>query len=52
MEGQAFDDEDHLNQWLTNFFHQKPKKFNADDIYTRPEKWQKIISGDGESFFA
>ena len=43
-----FNDNDNLNQWLTDLFESKPTQFYVNGIHQFPNWWRRVFNADGD----
>ncbi|XP_067126777.1 histone-lysine N-methyltransferase SETMAR-like [Centruroides vittatus] len=48
LQGQCFQNDDQVQEFIQEFFDSKPPEFCARGIDKLPEKWQEVINNDGE----
>jgi hypothetical protein len=48
LQSESFVDDDHLKQWLADFFASKPAQFYKNGIHSLPDRWKKVVDSDGD----
>ena len=48
MRGLSFENQDHLENWLNNFFETRPKDFWRNGINKLVERWEEVVNNEGE----
>ena len=47
MRGLSFENQDHLENWLNNFFETRPKDFWRNGINKLVERWEEVVNNEG-----
>lgn len=48
MDGRAFEDQDDLETWLTQYFESKPGDYYKRGIDELPNRWRQVINNNGD----